>query len=722
MRLLASLCWYSHLLDYISHVCWHITIVSRINPVRCMLLLCSFHIFSLSQTCCEMFKHACIHSFCAARLDHYWCFCGFHRPHWEIHSDRKMAGHRTSPSSSRESRGFFKHLGSVCRWCPADPASHRSLPDRTPPFRRAAPQGPWTGVASTEPPAPCKASPPQRSFPPPPRAPPQVPHFYRCPQRPQGDTERGPDRRGWSKTKTAPRKWRKFPPPGTSRRNSVPWPVGVSYGGFGQTGQSAEGDAGRAGEKAADVRGRAPSLGGRESWARWEKHRRAGRGKVDGGDPEAGETPEEEWGGDGGGGVLGHRAADWARKWAAAGGATAGAERTSAGMRTWHWSKAGNGTGVLRLCCEESEAWFSSQRLRQHVSPYVPIRVWRQVWRSSGCSESVRKRSGSARQRRGLRSSGSRQNWNPRRDRLSSWRAAAGLWTGRSDRATRNYRWAVHVVRSCMTCMTLAPRGCHIFTLNSTRWTVESDNVFARCIWCPGDVVKQVYVKKRIIQVLSLLLLPIYRVSSRLTLVFRWRTCSMSWSCWPRSWDRWTCSSLSSRPAPRSRCCQPSLERKRAAATVREKVPSVLFLSQMNGLNKTENTKCSSFYPVLSLRWFLFVVTLGFYSNFKDSEVQAELSRVWQYSYPQERDFFFFICRLNVSPLIKSSSSIKPLFLSHTAINLLREPDSPGECQQKKLCQRKLIMGWGSGGYRMRFSSHPVEWRVSANGDRLSWS
>lgn len=309
-------------------------------------------------------KNVCIHSFCAASLYHYWCF---HRPHWEIHSDRKMARHRTSLSSSRESRGFLKHLGSVCWRCPADPASHRSLPDRTPPFRRTTPQGPWTWVASTEPPAPCKASSPQRSLPPPPGAAPQVPHFHRCTQRPQGDTERGPDRRGWGKTKTPPRKWRKLSPRGTDPRDSISWPVGVPYGGFGQTGQSAEGDAGRAGEKAGDVRGWAPSLGRRESWARWEELQRAGSGTVDGWDPEAGETSEEEWGGDGGGGVLGHWAADWARKWAAAGGAAAGVERTSAGMRTWFRRKAGNGTGVLSLCC------MRSPRLVFHHDAYVTI-------------------------------------------------------------------------------------------------------------------------------------------------------------------------------------------------------------------------------------------------------------------------------------------------------------------------------------------------------------
>lgn len=79
----------------------------------------------------------------------------------------------------------------------------------------------------------------------------------------------------------------------------------------------------------------------------------------------------------------------------------------------------------------------------------------------------------------------------------------------------------------------------------------------------------------------------------------------MSWSCWPRSWGRLTCSSLSSRPAPRSRCCQPSLERKRtaaAAAAVREKVASVLLSSQTKGFDKTENTKCSLFYHGLALQ------------------------------------------------------------------------------------------------------------------------
>lgn len=61
-----------------------------------------------------------------------------------------------------------------------------------------------------------------------------------------------------------------------------------------------------------------------------------------------------------------------------------------------------------------------------------------------------------------------------------------------------------------------------------------------------------------------------------------------------------------------------------------------------------------------------------------------------------ERDFPSVTCRLNVSP------SIKPLiFLSHP-INPLRETDSAGLCQKKKLCQRKLVIGFGSRGWRIR--------------------
>ena len=51
----------------------------------------------------------------------------------------------------------------------------------------------------------------------------------------------------------------------------------------------------------------------------------------------------------------------------------------------------------------------------------------------------------------------------------------------------------------------------------------------------------------------------------------------------------------------------------------------------------------------------------------------------------QKGDFLFFICKLSVSPIIMCSSSIKLLFLSQTAINLLREPDSEKETVPEKI-------------------------------------
>lgn len=71
---------------------------------------------------------------------------------------------------------------------------------------------------------------------------------------------------------------------------------------------------------------------------------------------------------------------------------------------------------------------------------FLFLRVLRRAWKRSGSKGSGRRLNGSVRQRLGLKSLESKQNSKPRRDKPSSWRAAAELWRGPSDKAARNCR------------------------------------------------------------------------------------------------------------------------------------------------------------------------------------------------------------------------------------------------------------------------------------------